>query len=262
MPAASQHTSAEFTKLLFIGNSGAGKTGALTSLVAAGYKIRIIDLDSGLEALINHVREECPDNLDNIEYQTFRDRIKMTAQGPRVKGSPTAYTSTLEALERWPDDGSDPATWGKDYILVVDSLTNVGRAAFQWARAINPTSKDPRQWYKVAQDLIEDLIANLTSDDFRTNVIVISHVDMGENASGQLKGFVSSIGKALGPKLPRFFNTLILSETKGTGKNVKRELKTAPTALLDLKNPASMRMSDSYDISDGMIKIFKVLQSS
>jgi len=260
MPSATEHTSSRFVKLLFIGNSGAGKTGALASLVKAGYKLRIIDLDSGLDALINHVKDIDPKLLANIEYVTFRDQLKMSAAGPKVVGAPKAYSNTLAALEKWPDDDSDPAEWGENTILVVDSLTNVGRGAFLWAKGMNPMSKDPRQWYKTAQDLVEDLIANLTGDNFKTNVIVISHVDVGETSTGSIKQFVSSIGKALGPKLPRFFNTLLLSETSGTGKTVKRRIKTAPTALLDLKNPAPMRIDAEYGIEDGLAEIFKKLK--
>lgn len=261
MPKASEHSKSSFVKLLFVGNSGAGKTGALTSLVQAGYELKIIDLDSGLDALIQHVKAADPKLLDKIEYVSFRDPMKMTAQGPKVAGTPKAYVNALTCLETWPEDGTNPAEWGRDTILVLDSLTNAGRAAFQWARAMNPSSKDPRQWYKAAQDVIEDLIANLTSDSFGVNVIVISHVDIVETSDGRIKGFASSIGKALGPKLPRFFNTMILSETTGSGKNVKRTIKTMPTAMLDLKNPAPMKIEAEYGIEDGLAKVFEKLRN-
>ena len=262
MPKASTYAASSFVKLLFVGNSGAGKTGALTPLVQAGYDLKIIDLDSGLDALIYHVGAADPKLLDKIEYVSFRDPMKMTPQGPKVAGTPKAYVNALSALERWPEDESDPSAWGEKTVLVVDSLTNVGRAAFQWARAMNPTSKDPRQWYKTAQDLIEDLIANLTSDSFRTNVIVISHIDIYEASDGRVRGVASSIGKALGPKLPRFFNTMILSETTGSGKNVKRTIKTFPTALLDLKNPAPMKIDAEYPLETGLTTIFEKLKAT
>jgi hypothetical protein len=262
MPKASEHKSSEFVKLILIGNSGAGKTGALASLVADGYKLRIIDLDAGLDALFNHVRDVAPNNLDNIEYQSFRDKMKMTPAGPRLKGAPKAYASTLTALESWPDDGSDPAEWGADTILVIDSLTHLGRAAFQWAMAINPSSRDPRQWYKTAQDLILDLLGNVTNDAFGTNVIVISHVDYSETAAGLTKGFTSSIGKAAGPKIPSFFNTLLLSEVSGSGKNIKRKIKTVPTAMIDIKNPAPMKIDAEYPMETGLSTIFKKLKET
>ena len=260
MPSAADYIEDSFVKLIFIGNSGAGKTGALTSLVKAGYKLKIIDVDRGLDALIHHVKNECPDKIDNIEYVTYRDSIKMTPGGPKVDGAPRAYVSICKALEKWPDDESDPATWGHDTILVLDSLTNVGRAAMQWAKATNPTAKEPRQWYKTAQDLCEDLIANLTSGNFGTNVIVISHIEITDMPDNTIKGFASAIGKALGPKLPRFFNTLLLSETSGTGRNVKRQIKTLPTAMIDVKNPVPMKMEASYPIETALATIFEKLK--
>ena len=261
MARADNYEQDKLFKLLFIGNSGAGKTGALTPLVEAGYNLRIIDLDNGLAALFNHVKEKDPKLLRKIEFQSFRDQVKMTATGMRVKGAPTAYAHTLAALERWPDDESDPAEWGDNTVLVLDSLTNLGRAAFQWAKAANPATKDPRQWYKTAQDLVEDLIANLTSESFQTNVIVISHIELTETKSGTIKGFASSIGQALGPKLPRFFNTLILSEVKGSGSKVRRTIQTLPTSLLDLKTPAPMRIEAEYPLETGLLEIVEKLKN-
>lgn len=259
MPSASEHEKSPFVKILFVGNSGAGKTGALAALVQAGYKLRIYDFDNGLEALFHHVKEIDPKLLDNIQYAQFRDKVKMTAAGSKVVGVPKAYPNCMAALESWPDDGSDPAELGEDYVVVVDALTNVGRAAFKWATAANPSSKDPRQWYKAAQDLVEDMIANLTSEEFRCHVIVISHVDVGETTDGRIKAFVSAIGKALGPKLPRFFNTMLLSETSGAGKTVKRTIKTVPTNLLDLKNPAPHKIKETYPMETGLLDIFRAL---
>ncbi|RMD51695.1 hypothetical protein D6827_01670 [Candidatus Parcubacteria bacterium] len=251
-------------KLLFAGNSGTGKTGALTSLVDAGYKLRIVDFDAGLDALIHHVNAQCPDKLENIEVNSFRDRMKFTKLGPRIEGTARAYIEALRALEKWPDDGSKPEEWGTDYILVVDSLTNAGRAAFKWAEMQMPNARDPRQLYKLAQDMIEDMIANLTDEAFNTNVIVISHLTRLSPAGagdGHVisKEVVSSIGTALGDKLPRFFNTFVLAETSVMGKKVKRTIKTFPTPTIDLKNPRPMDIDEIYPLETGLAQIFKKL---
>lgn len=262
MTSGNDHSSSEYVKLMLVGNSGSGKTGALASLIEAGYELRFVDFDSGLDSLISIVKHKDPKLLAKIQYNTFRDRMTMTQQGSKLQGAPKAYVSALKALDKWPDDGSDPAEWGKNRVLVIDSLTNAGLAAFRWAKGMNPMSKDPRQWYSAAQDLIQDLIANVTDDSFQTNVIVISHIDLIDTAAGT-KGYASAIGKALGPKLPRFFNTMVLSETSGSGANVKRKLKTVPTGFMDLKTGAPMTVSAEYDILDnGMSKLFEDLKSS
>lgn len=259
MPNLSEHEKSRFVKLLLIGNSGAGKTGALAPLVRDGYSLRIYDFDAGLDALVFHCKEAKLD-LSKIEYMSFRDQVKMTPTGTKLKGSPRAYPGALAALDQW-EDGSNPAEWGEDTVVVIDSLTNVGRAAFWWAKHTAPMVKDPRQWYKTAQDLVEDLIANLTSEDFHAHVIVISHVDIGETSEGLRKHFVSSIGKALGPKLPRFFNTMLLSEVKAKKDGAVRTIHTVPTNMLDLKNPAPTQISESYPMAEALSEIFKVLRA-
>lgn len=260
MPSAANYSRESFIKLMLIGNSGAGKTGALTSLVEAGYKLRILDMDSGLDALMSHVHAADPKLLEKIEYVSYRNRMKMTARGSVVAGKADAYPNAMKALESWPDDESDPAEWGHDTIFVLDSLTAAGRAAYQWAVAMNPTTKDPRQWYKTAQDLLEDLVANLCGEEFRTHVIIISHINYQENEAGINKGFVSAVGSALGPKLPRYVNTLLMAEVKGSGKNMKRLIRTVPTSLIELKNPSPMKLEDEYDLPTGLAKVFEGLK--
>lgn len=257
MPSATDYSSSKFRKLLLIGNSGAGKTGALTSLVQAGYRLRILDLDQGLDALINHVKAVDPALLSQIDYMSFRDTVKMGPTGPMVV-NPKALTKSLNALDKW-EDGSEPKTWGEKTVFVLDSLTMLGRHALAWAKHANPSFKDPRLWYGPAQSIIEDTIANLTGEEFATNVIVISHIDLREQKDGTIKGFAMAIGEALGPKIPIYFNTVVLSEPTGSGANVRRKLKTLPTAVLDLKNPAPMKMAAEYPIETGLADIFKVL---
>lgn len=245
-------------KVLYVGASGTGKTGSLTSLVKAGYELRVLDLDNGMDALLYHTEAECPDRLSSIDYETIRDKWGFGPTGPKVKGAPTALPTLFKRLDTW-QDGTTPAEWGSDKILVVDSLTAVGQAAYAWARATNPTTKEKRQWYQAGQEAIEALMAGITSADFNTNVIVCTHLDIREE-DGLNKAFASSLGRALGPKLPRFFNTMILAESSGTGSKVRRKIKTFPTSLIDLKTPAPMEIDAEYPLETGMASIFSKLK--
>lgn len=266
MTNLSDREAAALVKLLYIGNSGTGKTGSLTSLVKAGYKLRIVDMDNGLDALTNHIRVECPDKLHNVEYQSFREKYKFGPTGPIIVGAPRAFVRASQALDKW-DDGTRPADWGPDYFLVIDSLTNLSRAAFDWVRAMAPTAKggsqmDGRQWYKSAQDAITKVLSALVGEDFKTNVIIISHIDYREKGDGRTEGFVSTIGKALGPHLPKDFNTLILAEQVGIGNSVRRRIKTLPTHEIALKNPAPMRIKGEYPLESGLATIVEKLKET
>ena len=259
MPSLSEHGSSKFIKLMYIGDSGTGKTGSLVSLVAAGYKLKILDMDNGLSSLSQFIRHECPDKLANVEYETRRNRYKSTAQGPKVLGQPKAFTDALALMTEW-SDGTDPAEWGEDTIFVLDSLTAYGRAALEWARDMNPTAKDGRQWYFVAQKAIEDTLALLTGDDFHCNVIVISHINWRELQDGTTKGYPHAVGSALGPHIPKYFDSLLLAESSGSGKNVRRKIKTAPTNTIDLKNPAPFIIEDELPLETGLATIFTSLK--
>jgi len=240
-------------KLILAGASGCGKTGAIASLIQAGYRIRFLEFDNGLDALVQLCKREQLD-MSRVDFMSFRDKLKATATGTAVVGQPKAYSSALRALEKWEDE-TDPAEWGDETFLIIDSLTHASRAAMQWAKALSPTAREPRQWYHTAQGLIEDLLANVTSEAFNTNVIVISHIDVVDSPNAPTKHYVSSIGKAIGTKIPSYFNTLLLSETRVMGKKVERQIHTVPTNMMDLKAPPSPNMMASYPIETALADI-------
>jgi len=261
MPDLSTRPANALFKALYIGNSGTGKTGSLVSLVRAGYKLRVLDMDNGLDTLVAQIQEQCPERLGQVAYQSFRDSYKADpVRGLIVQGRAKAYTNMLRALNTW-DDDSTPAAWGADTVFVLDSLTAVGKAAYNWAAGMDPTAKDKRQWFFTAQQSIETLLDMLTSESFNTNVIIISHVQLVETDAGT-KGYASSIGSALGPKIPKFFNTLIAAESRGIGDSVKRTIQTRPTTMLDLKVPNEKTVGKQYPINEGLAEIVKHLVTS
>lgn len=259
MPTLDNHQSSSFAKVLYIGDSSTGKTGSLVSLVEAGYKLRILDLDNGLDSLVQFVKRQCPDKLVNVNFETRRDKFKASLAGPIISGQPKAFTDSLALLTKWSDD-TIPAEWGEQTIFVLDSLSAFGKSAFEWAKGMNPSAKDPRQWYFMAQGALENTIAMLTSEGFHCNVIVISHVQFKENADGTTKGYANTIGSALGPIIPRYFNTLVLAESTGSGKNVRRKIKTLPTGVVDLKTPVPFKIEGELPLETGLATLFEQLK--
>lgn len=263
MPKLSAHQSNEFTKLLLTGDSGSGKSGALASLVKAGYKLRILDMDNGLDPLKTFVMKDCPKLVENVEFRTLRDDYKTTAAGPKVS-KPKAFVDAMKMLDSWTyNDGEfldyslgKPAEWGPDCILVLDSLSFFSDAAFDWAESMNPSAKDPRQWFYSAQQAVESALALLTSGSFRTNVIVSAHVRYTTGDDGRNKGYPNAIGSALGPTIPRYFNHWAQCENKAG----KRLIRTAATNMFDLKNTKPFEMKNEYDLSSGLADFFAVLR--
>lgn len=259
MPTADLHPSSEFARMLLMGPSGTGKTGALLSLILAGYRVSVLDMDNGLDWLVNKLRKDHPEFLKNLDFQTFKDKYKMTAAGPQYEGIPKAYTGAIQALEKW-DDGTIPSNWGAERILVLDSLTFFGNAAYNWKDALNPGVKDKRQIYGNAQDAVADILDAITSPAFRTNVIVLTHVrwkyvedDKGNrNVVGSQP---SSIGEALNDRLGTYFNTLGACE-KLVGSE-KRSIRFHSSGLFDLKTSAVNLPTTPLPLETGLATFFK-----
>jgi hypothetical protein len=266
MPSLANHQSNEYTKMLIEGDSSSGKTGGLVSLVDANYRLRILDMDNGLDALKEQILKRCPDKINNVEFRTLRDVYEASASGPKIKKA-TAFIDTLKMLDHWKykdDEGNEvdfgkPSDWGPDVICVIDSLTFLSDAAFDWAKTLNPGAKDPRQWYGAAQEAIESVLALLTSPSFRTNVIVISHIKYVDNPDGSRKGYPTAVGSALSPVIPRYFNSVAMCQTGAGGK---RTIQTASTAMIDLKNPKPFDMAKSYSLETGLAEFFGVLRAA
>lgn len=267
MPSLSAHQSNDYVKLLAIGDAKSGKTGSLVSLVEAGYKLRILDMDNLLDILKNMILARCPDKIDNVEFRTLRDKRKATPVGHIIDGAPKAFPEAIKMLDRWKykdDDGTEidlgvPAQWGPDYILVIDSLSRLCDAAYDFREPLTPKGAsgqyDARAVYGDAQDAVEAMLAQLTSSAFQTNVIVIAHVLYLET-EGRVKGFPQGVGQKLSPKIPQYFPTYIMYENKGG----KRTIQTSSTPLIDLANPKPTEVEKSYPIETGLAEIFAKLR--
>jgi len=253
-----------FVKALLLGDSGSGKTGALVSLVEAGYRVRVLDLDNKIASgiLPKAIMRRCPDKIKNVDYISLRDKKKASPLGPIFDGVPQSFTKAMEYLNKW-DDGSVPAQWGPDVVFVLDSLTFLGDAAFNWAKSMNSGIKDPRQWFYTAQQATEDVIGLLTSEAFKTNVLVIAHVSWSAKTdiSGATitKGYPASIGKALDNTIPAYFDNMILAQAS-IQSPVARTIQTAQTSMVDLKNPASFTMLPTLPLETGLATFFAELK--
>lgn len=289
MPPLSAHQSAQFTKMILIGESGTGKTGALVSLVAAGFKLRILDLDNGLDILVNKVKEVCPAKMGNVDFITVTDKFKNVA-GKATPVNADAWARAIKYLDNWtnlgqivkdrneagvpinrtitkesPDffDLGKPQDWGPDTILVIDSFTFMNNAALRYILRMNNRPVGPiyeSDWGE-AQQMVENLLAMLYDETFLTNVIVLAHVQPRVSKDGTVEGiFPAALGKALPPKVGRYFNAMLEVRRSGTGNQVKRTIHTVPAGMLELKNPNPAKVKATYDISTGLAEYFTAVR--
>ena len=271
MPSLANHQSNSFTKILLLGDAKSGKTGSLVSLVSAGYKLRIIDFDNLLDILKYKILEECPDNLSLVEYRSLRNKTKAGPQGCIADGAPKAWIDFIKMLDNWKytdEDGSEidygkPALWGSDTILVIDSLSRLCDAAYDFHESIIPKGKsgdyDGRAVYGNAQNDVEKVLAMLTSKTFAVNLIVIAHGIYMDLPDGTTKIFPQGVGQKLSPKIPQYFPNYI--RYKNT--NGKRIMQLASDPMIDLSNTRPDAFAEkTLPIETGLATFFAALRDS
>lgn len=264
MTSLKDHQSNEFSKVLLLGDAKSGKTTGLGSLVAAGYKLRILDMDNLLDPLKEWILSHCPDKIENVEFRTLRDKRKSTPMGSVIDGTPRAFVEAVRMMDRWKYDDVDlgkPAEWGGDCILVLDSLSRFCDAAYDFREMMTPVGRtgerDGRAIYGDAQDAIEATLAHLTSDTFRTNVIVVCHGQYMEMPDGTKKIFPQGVGQKLSPKIPQYFPVYI----RFINKAGKRSIQLESNSMIDLAFPKPDALT-ALSTDDGLARIFSTLRSA
>lgn len=268
MPSLKDHQSALTTKLLLIGDSGAGKSGALASLAHAGFNLRILDFDNGLDILANMLKDPRSPydkgSTERVIFETITDPMKVVA-GKQVPAKANAWQKAIKLLDNWSkvngasDDLGPITSWTDREVLVIDSLTFMSKAALNFVLMLNARlGQKPHQgdWYD-GQQMIEGLLEKLYDDAVKCNVVMISHITMIGEDNGPQHGYPSTLGKALPPKVGRYFNNTLMLKTTGQGANQKRKLLTKTAGLVELKNAAPLRVKPEYDIEFGLAEYFK-----
>ncbi len=278
MTALSAHQSSQTTKMLLIGDSGAGKSGALASLASAGYNLRIIDVDNGLDVLANYLKDPSsgyrPDALDRVQYETITDPMR-TVGGKLIPVRATVWSRTVELLNdwspkttiKWPEkaEANDTAelgpisSWGIQDVLVIDSLTMMAKAAMNFVLAMNARlgqQAHQSDWYQ-GQQLLESLLEKLYDVNIRCNVVINCHITYIGEENGPQRGYPSSLGRALSPRIGRYFNSILMAKTVGSGAGAKHKILTSSTPMVELKNTAPLKVKGEYELGNGLAEYFR-----
>lgn len=277
MPPINRHQSAKTTKMLLLGDSGSGKTGSLCSLAAAGYNVRVIDLDNGLDIcknLLTSPNSPYKSGAEHFNYITITDPMKI-ASGKLIPAKATVWNRASNLLYNWKevkpqdaeetwigDDFGSVLSWTTNEVLVIDSLTMLCTAALNFVLAMNGRlggQVQQNDWF-AAQNLIESLLQMLYDDAVKCNVIVCCHITIHGEDGGAQRGLPLSLGKALSPKIGRYFNSCLMAKSSGQGANVKQKILTRTNGIVELKNTAPLKVLPEYPLETGLVDYFKAVR--
>lgn len=223
--------------VLLMGPAGTGKTHSIGTLVDSGVEVFYLGLEPGLESLLGYYTDRklpIPANLhwhslkapkasfkDFLESATKINTMSLDTlskmQDPK-RGLHNRFLSLLEVLNDFPDDRTGQTfgcvgEWTPSRALIVDGMAGLCRAAM--SLVIGGKSVKSQADWGIAQDQVERITRQLT-DDCPCHFVLIAHVERETDAIlGGVKLMVSTLGKALAPKLPPMFSDVILTVREG-----------------------------------------------
>lgn len=253
MPSMLEHESNSIVKVLLAADSGSGKTGALASLVDAGFNVRVLDFDNGLSVLKGYVKDKS--KLANVHFvDKLQDEVKLVAGRVGITKAP-AFQRAMEALDKggrdfWGADIPPVLQWTPHDILVIDSLTMAGRASLQMVMVANAAGlKNPEiQHYGTAMENIEKWVQTLTSSAVGCHVIINTHIT---GVEGDARLYPDALGSKLPPKIGKYLDNVVGLRLKGG----KRVFLTQQDGLLALKT--AVPLPEQLPIETGWTTIFE-----
>jgi hypothetical protein len=223
--------------ILLMGETGGGKTHSIVTLLQAGLEVFVIGteptfLDSILDAIGDnreylqrfHWKAIQPSRVGIKGLQDMVKQISKMAYDDLSKLRPDSGRSTaqlitfLNTLEDFKDDATGKSfgsveSWGPDRVLVVDSLSGLNLMCMDVTIG-NKVTAHQGEW-GIAMGTLEKLLHNLTSN-LNCFFVLIAHTEReGDEISQGTKVMVSTLGRKLAPKVPRFFSEVVLAYREG-----------------------------------------------
>jgi len=212
---------------MLVGATGSGKTHAIRTLIDAGITPFVLFTEPGMRTLSDipsdklHWKYIPP---ANPEWATMIDSARKinTMSYKALSGlgdiNKTKYGQFLEVLttmnnfvcDRTGEEFGDVATWGTDRCIIVDSLSGLNIMAMDMVVGAKPV-KAMGDW-GVAMDNLARFIQKMTTG-LQCHHVLISHLEREhDEVSGATHLMPSTLGKKLAPKLPQFFDDVVLCE--------------------------------------------------
>lgn len=221
-----------------MGASGTGKTHSIGTLVDSGLEVFYLSLENGLESLLGYYTDKGLDIPENLHWHRVEpkkasftaalanankiltmDQKTLASTSDVYKKEYDQWIKIIKSLQNFKDDRTGKEfgavdEWGTDRALVIDGLTGLSKAAIHLV--IGGKAMRSQSDWGIAQGQVDTLLTMLT-EDCPCHFVLIAHIDRElDEVLGGIKFMMSSLGKALYPKLPVMFSDIILTVRDGT----------------------------------------------
>ena len=204
-------------KIILIGENGSGKSGAIMSLLCAGYKVRMIDTDNGartLKGLFNSNDYPYQKYLKSKDiniteaFSSISFSIPMAFRRVTYKvGSETKINNVLapkhadtwqeiiDTLANWKDpetniNNGNFTDWDNSYVLVTDSFTTISQMAYYAAQQLHNRLGALEEGYTHQQDVgtaqnqLRRFLEFIFGANVKCNLVFICHINSIDPSRG------------------------------------------------------------------------------
>jgi hypothetical protein len=212
------------TNVLLSGPIGTGKTSALRTIPECGHRLFVLALEPGLDKILTHSANchwhyVAPATTDWDTMSRNADLVNKMSndQLQKMKGmSNMGYRQFIEVLDTCAgfhcdicgeDFGAIDKDLRPDDVFAVDGLSGLSIMSMDLVVGAKPVKTQP-DW-GVAMDQIERIV-NKWCSDTKCSFVLTSHIDREyDEITGGTKIMVSTLGRKLAPRIPRFFDEVV-----------------------------------------------------
>lgn len=269
---------------LIVGFPGGGKTGCISALLNAGYKVRMLNYEGlNYRSLVQFTDAR---GLKNLDIITLSDPYTQGEKFLEPLGDPKAFNKGLLAMKDWKTTDAKgnkyslgaSKDWGPDTVVVLDGMTSQGEAAYRrMVKALNrtPGTVQIRDWGFVVNDQIE-MLRIMGSAEKKYHFICLGHLqlltpddikkdddDFTKELKKEIGSLISSkmfpkaVTKPLSMQIAKEFPMVIQAKQEITNGKSARWLYTSQGEEVDLKVPVK-GIEKKYPIETGLATIFEL----
>jgi hypothetical protein len=275
-------------RIMICGWPGSGKSGSIAALINAGLKVRVLAFDK-LANVSTMTKFADPALVAaNVDVAPLEDRlIYEDSRGyTATLGTPNAILHAARFMDRWKyKDGDEEVdlgsskNWGRDTVVVVDSLTSMGEASMRKAMSLKnktPLNNTDGVW-GFAMDEQSAFLERMASNANRFHLIVLAHLkmvgpkevrqgddDLTKQVKADIGGLVetrlypSALGAKLPPAIAKHVPNVLLAERVVTPKGDKRVLRTSSGPEFDTKVQARGLPSE-LPVETGLVTVLEAV---
>lgn len=262
--------------LLIEGSPGSGKTFSIPTFCKAGIETFVIMTEPGaVESLLDGAKHHgidmeklhwttvaptpagwsaLDDMVKQISFQSYEDltKIKQGIGKDKTRETMLHFLNQLKNFkdERTGKEYGDFTSWDDTRALVIDSLSGLNTIIWTLTIGFKPAAHQG-EW-GVAMNALDSLLLKLTSDR-HCFLAVTAHVEKETNElTGVSQIMVSTLGRKLAPKIPRYFSEVVLAKrTKDQGffwSTIENnaDLKNRALPVSDSLKPDFSQVVDAY----------------